>query len=45
MVVQNLSDFFIATIKNIDYRIYVVGVDKKAAIYLLNKSILADKGV
>ena len=36
MCVQNLSDFFIVTIKNVDYRVYIVGVDKKAAIYLLN---------
>ena len=45
MVVQNLSDFFIVTIKNIDYRVYIANVDKKAAIYLLNNSLLADKGV
>ena len=45
MTVQNLNDFFIVTVKNIDYRIYIVGVDKKAAIYLLNNSVLDDKGV
>ena len=45
MTLENLSDFFIVTIKNIDYRVYITGVDKKAAIYLLNNSILADKGV
>ena len=45
MVVQNLSDFFIVTIKNIDYRVYIANVDKKAAIYLLNNSLLADEGV
>ena len=45
MVVQNLSDFFIVTIKNIDYRVYIANVDKKPAIYLLNNSLLADKGV
>ena len=27
MTVQNLSDFFVATIKNVDYRIYITGVD------------------
>ena len=27
------------------YRVYIVGVDKKAAIYLLNNSVLDDKGV
>ena len=45
MCVQNLSDFLILTVKNIDYRVYIVGVDKKAAIYLLNNSVLSDKGV
>ena len=33
------------TVKNIDYRVYIANVDKKAAIYLLNNSILSDKGV
>ena len=45
MSVENLCDFFIVTIKDIDYRCYIVGVDKKATIYLLNNSILSDKGV
>ena len=45
MSVQNLSDFFIVTVKNIDYRVYITGVDEKAAIYLLNNSVLSDKGV
>ena len=45
MCVQNLSNFFVVTIKNVDYRVYIVGVDKKAAIYLLNNSVLDDKGV
>ena len=45
MSVQNLNEFFIVTVKNIDYRVYVVGVDKKAAIYVLNNSVLADEGV
>ena len=31
MGVMNLSDFFIWNIKNVDYRVYVVGVDKKDA--------------
>ena len=39
MTVQNLSNFFIVTVKN------VVGVDKKDAISLLNRSVLSDKGV
>ena len=45
MVVQNRNDFFILTVKNIDYRVYIAGVDKKAAIYILNNSVLSDKGV
>ena len=45
MTVQNFNDFFIATVKNIAYRVYIDGVDKKTAIYLLNNSVLDDKGV
>ena len=45
MTVQNLKIFFIVTIKNIDYRVYIVGADKKAAVYLLNNSVLDDKSV
>ena len=45
MTVQNLNDFFIVTAKNIDHRVYIAGADKKAAIYLLNNSVLSDKGV
>ena len=45
MGVQNLSDFFIATIKNIDYRFYTTGVDKKPAVFILKNSDLSDKGV
>ena len=44
MTVQNLSDFFVVTVQSIDYRVYIANVDKKAAIYLLNNSILSDKG-
>ena len=44
MAVQNLKNLFIVTIKNIDYRVSIVGADKKAAIYLLSNSILDDKG-
>ena len=40
MTIQNLKDFFIVTIKNVDYRVYIVGVDKKAVAYLLNNSVL-----
>ena len=45
MTVQNLSDFFVITIKNIDYRVYVTGVDKKAAVFILKNSELGNKGV
>ena len=44
-VVQNLSDFLILKIKNVDYRSYIVVIDKKRAISLLNNSILSSKGV
>ena len=45
MTVQNLSDFFFVTIKNVDYRVYITGVDKKAAAFILKNSALSDKGV
>ena len=38
MTVQNLSDFFIVTVKNVEYRYYI-------AISLLNDSVLNNKGV
>ena len=31
MTVMNLSDFFILNFKGVDYRVYIVGVDKKDA--------------
>ena len=45
MTVQNLSDFFVVAIKNVDYRVYITGVDKKAAVFILTNSDLSDKGV
>ena len=45
MTVQNLSDFFVVIIKNVDYRVYITGVDKKAAVFILKNSDLSDKGV
>ena len=36
--VQNLSDFFVVTIKNVDYRVYITGADKKAAVFILKNS-------
>ena len=29
MTVMDLSDFFILTIKGVDYRVYISGIDKK----------------
>ena len=34
MTIQNLSDFFVVTIKNVDYTVYITGADKKAAVFL-----------
>ena len=45
MTVQNRNDVFIVTVKNIEYRVYIAGVDKNAAVYLLNNYVLSDKGV
>ena len=45
MIVQNLNDFVILKIKGIDYRCYLVSIDKKGAISLFNNSVLDDKGV
>ena len=36
MTVQNLSNILISRIKNVDHRCYIVGMDKKDAISLLN---------
>ena len=45
MVVQNLSDFLILKIENVNYRCYIVGIDEKDAIILLNNSVLNNKRV
>ena len=46
MTVQNLSDFFVVTIKNVNYyRVYITVVDKKVAVFILKNSDLNDKGV
>ena len=45
MGVKNLNEFFVLTIKNFDYRVYITVVDKKAALYFLNNYVLDDKGV
>ena len=45
MTVQNLSDFFDVTTINVDYRVYITGVDKKEAVFNFTSSDLSDKGV
>ena len=45
ITVQNLIDFFVVTIENVDYRIYTTGVDKKAAVFILKNLDLSDKRV
>ena len=45
MTVQNLSDSFVVTIKNVDYRVYITGVHKKATVFILKNSDLSGKGV
>ena len=44
ITVMDLSDFFILTIKNVDYRIYISAIDKKDK-KLIKNSLLGDKGV
>ena len=45
MGVINLSDFFVLSIKGIDYRVYSSGINKKEAVNILNNADLSDKGV
>ena len=45
MSVQILNEFFILTIKVVDYRVYVVDADKNNAINTLNSIDLSDKCV
>ena len=45
MTVINLSDFFVLTIKNVDYRVYISNINKKEAVNFLNNSLLGDKVV
>ena len=45
MTVQNLSVFFVVTIKIVDYRVYITGVYKKAAVFIFKNSDLSDKGI
>ena len=43
LIVQDLNDFAILKIKDIDYKCYLVGINKKDAISLLNNSVLDNK--
>ena len=43
MTVQNFSDFFVVAIKNVDYRVYITGADKKAVAFILKNSALSEK--
>ena len=45
MTVQNLSDFFTVNIKKVDYKVYISGIDKKAAVFILKNSEFGNKGV
>ena len=36
MILSDLSDFFVLTIKNIDYRVYITGIDK-FAVFIFKK--------
>ena len=45
MTIMDLSDFLVLTIKNVDYRVYISGIDKKEAVNIFINSDLGDKGV
>ena len=45
MTVVDLSDFFVLTIKNVDYRVYISGIYKKEAVNIFKNFNLGDKGV
>ena len=45
MTLENLSDFFVVTIENVDYIIYITAFDKKVAVFILKNSDLSNKGV
>ena len=45
IIVQDLNDFIILKIKKVYYRCYIVGMNKKDAVRLLNNSVLDNKGV
>ena len=41
----SMTDFFVVNIKNVDYRVYITGVDKKAAVFIFKNSDLSDEAV
>ena len=41
----SMTDFFVLTIKSVDYRLYISGIDKKESMNILKNSNLSDKGV
>ena len=45
MNIMNLSDFFVLNIKDVDYRLYMSGINKKEAMNIFKSSNLDDKGV
>ena len=42
---MSLSDFFILNIGDVDYTVYITGIDEKTAVNILNNSKLGNKGV
>ena len=45
MIVQNLDDFLILKVKDVNYRCCVVGMNKKGIVSLLNNSVLDNKAI
>ena len=45
VVVYDLKDFMILSIKDVDYRCYVFNMSKSDTINLLNNSVVDNKGV
>ena len=45
VTVMDLSDFLVLPNKNVDYRVYISGTDKKEAVNIFKNTDLGDKGV
>ena len=43
ITVMNLNEFFVLNIENVEYRVYISGIDKKA-VNILKNSDLGNKG-